>query len=457
MASTGNPFEGGLDAESREQRENEQPNSFFPSLENPTREFLYNSFTVTELRKHCRQLGLTKVWVNKDELVDMILRSTPVDITERTPDSQSQPPMNLLETFRQELDDLKVNMANKDSQIEELNDMLKKAYVTINRLNDRITILEDQIRHQTADTGRPIEDVTLLLGDDNLNEVRVSDLDKHCVVKSIKDVTLDLMKCWVSEKLDIIPTKCIVYCGLNDIGENENINSVLDDLGSLITELKSKNEEIELFASEIAPSLDENIDSKINHFNEKLGQWSIVNGVKLIKTNLSFKLATGEIDEMCYKSEIGKAGNILNRYGTLRLLFVINKQCNCIRAKEIIEASNNNVSPKYSSTGNRNNYNRRNTPNQQLVRQNFERRHSRPNYQMRRSEYPRQHHQAENHQYERAFQYPNTRSDDWRQKGCFNCGEYNHRQTNCRYDHRIRCNYCFKFGHKSRMCTMQSS
>ena len=287
-----------------EERENGRQNCNLPSLENPTRDFLLRNFTVSELRKQCRHLGLPKVWVKKEELVEMILRSTQSSPNERAADTQEsdQQTMNLLRSICQELDDIKGNMAKKDSEIEELNEMLKKVHVTINRLNDRITTLEDQIGHQNADTEMPTEEKTLLLGDGNLNEVRVSDLNEHCSVKSIKDINMDLLKCWVNERLDIIPTKCIIYCGLNDLIENENTSSVLDDLGSLITELKNKNEEIDLYVCELAPSFNENIDDKITNFNEKLNQWSQVNGIKVIKTNLNFKLGTGETDEMCYET-----------------------------------------------------------------------------------------------------------------------------------------------------------
>ena len=150
----------------------------------------------------------------------MILRSTRCTELERTHDSQDQSPRDLLESFRQELENLKDNMTRKDSEIEELNEMLKNAHVTINRLNDRITRLEDKIGQQNVETARPREERTLLLGDDNLNEIRISDLDENCSIKSIKDVNFDLMKCWVNEKLDVIPTKCIIYCGLNDLIKN---------------------------------------------------------------------------------------------------------------------------------------------------------------------------------------------------------------------------------------------
>ena len=195
---------------------------------------------------------------------------------------------------------------------------------------------QESSSQQNVETEKPKEVKTLLLGDDNLNDVRISDLDERCSIKSIKDVNFDLMKCWVNEKLDMIPTKCIIYCGLNDLIENENVSSVLDDLGSLISEVKNRNEEVELFVSELAPSLNESIDNKISHFNDKLNQWSSVNGIEVIKVNLSFKLGTGEIDEICYESENEKAGMILNRNGALRLLSVIHKQCNCIKAKEKI-------------------------------------------------------------------------------------------------------------------------
>ena len=40
--------------------------------------------------------------------------------------------------------------------------------------------------------------------------------------------------------------------------------------------------------------------------------------------------------------------------------------------------------------------------------------------------------------------------------GCYNCGEFNHQQSNCRYDHKIRCNNCHRYGHKSKLCNVQN-
>lgn len=45
-----------------------------------------------------------------------------------------------------------------------------------------------------------------------------------------------------------------------------------------------------------------------------------------------------------------------------------------------------------------------------------------------------------------------TRGSYHYRRGCFNCGEHNHRQTNCRFDHRLRCTLFHQLGHKQRMC-----
>ena len=56
--------------------EQQQP-SPEPYPQPPTREFLNNNFHKADLQKRCRELGLTKIWVNKDQLIEMIIRNTP--------------------------------------------------------------------------------------------------------------------------------------------------------------------------------------------------------------------------------------------------------------------------------------------------------------------------------------------------------------------------------------------
>ena len=55
------------------------------SLENPTREYLLDNFNKVQLQKHCRDIGITKVYVTKDKLVELILekhRSTRTNMLE---------------------------------------------------------------------------------------------------------------------------------------------------------------------------------------------------------------------------------------------------------------------------------------------------------------------------------------------------------------------------------------
>lgn len=52
-----------------------------------------------------------------------------------------------------------------------------------------------------------------------------------------------------------------------------------------------------------------------------------------------------------------------------------------------------------------------------------------------------------------AYNPHNNRSNGY---GCYNCGEYNHRQVSCRFDHRLRCGLCRRVGHKQKLCRNNS-
>ena len=87
-----------------------------------------------------------------------------------------------------ELVSIKENLIKKDFEIDELNEMLKNAHITINRLNDRITTLEEQISQKsTPNAFHPSVEKTLLIGDENLTNVRLSDLGTDCSEKTLKE------------------------------------------------------------------------------------------------------------------------------------------------------------------------------------------------------------------------------------------------------------------------------
>ena len=52
------------------------------------------------------------------------------------------------------------------------------------------------------------------------------------------------------------------------------------------------------------------------------------------------------------------------------------------------------------------------------------------------------------HRYQNSYAHASTR------RGCYNCGELNHQQATCRFDHRLQCHYCNKLNHKQRQCNM---
>ena len=437
-------------------------------IENPTREF-FNKFKKVELQKHCRQIGLTDVWHRKQEIVEMLLRTYRTQESTQEEVGDTEPSQDIINKILNELEEVKGKLATKDSEIQELNLMMKTYNVTINRLNDRISTLEERLQQQsTSDISSPPPDneLTLLIGDNNVSEVRLSDLGDNCIVKTIKDTTMDLAGCWVREKLDLLPSKCVIYCGSNDLMETENLNNILDDLGSLITELKHKNEKVDIYVCELAPHLKSDIDSKVNMYNEKLKDWCSVNGVNFIKMNQSFRLGTGDIDELCYDYEDNVSPVYFNRYGALRLLNVINKQCKYMKLNKTMKTEKHEriISDRYTSRqsnrGNLGQYVKRSGSELQHYRRTQRSHHPEPSrFSVRSNDY--------NHNFpELTRRVPFTRNiydnvdyaeiESRNRKGCFNCGEHNHRRSNCRYDHQIRCNNCFEYGHKSRMCNQSS-
>ena len=299
-------------------------------------------------------------------------------------------------------------------------------------------------------------------------------MGRNCWVKTLKDTTMDLARCWINEKLDKIPTKCIIYCGHNDLMDAEDISTILDNLEYLISDLKSKNDCIELFVCELVPSLDNEIDVKINEFNVQVDKWATANGIKLLKTNLNYRLGTGEVDDICYNDQVPNKSVTLNRFGVLRLLSIINKQCQYLELSEhfktdIRKAKDNNpsqqaVAPEYRNPlydrlanqetyghyrKNRNvvNANRWELGNRYLERTPYTDRNREvrslkayASYEMHHSRF-----RVNESNYNSHFQ---KRS----RNGCYNCGEFNHHARSCRFDHQLRCGNCGKLGHKSKLC-----
>ena len=360
-------------------------------------------------------------------------------------------------------------------------------------LEDQVTVLQQNQRTSPSQTLNPSlqgsssssspPEGTLLLGDTNLSPVRASDLGDHCSVRTIKGANIDLLKCWVSEKLQWVPRNCILYCGLQDILDKSSTSDIFDRLGSLISELKQVNENMCIHICELAPIPNVNdFDEYINNFNNQVATWSASNGVSVIKTNLQFRLGTGDVDHMCF-NESCENDNFLNRFGIIRLLNVISKQCSSFKLHEnwesIMSQSMPTSSPKNPRKINVSENRPKNSDyeaNRHLWNQRLDvgrGRHSRyrpinsqpntrhyvdssfrPFYRGQRDVNARRN----NHYSHRPNQgWADQQSEDHQNhyypRPCSNCGENNHTTPECRYGHRIKCNRCSEYGHKTRLCT----
>ena len=483
-----------------------------PSLERPSRDYLLKNFTKADLQKICRRLGLPQIWVTKEQLADKIMDN---HYSLRPRETQSEDRENMrsdnnevvsLEKICLDISNLKDVVMKKDNRIEELENMVKKALVTINKLNDRITTLEENVRRLddniTANERHlsPTQDSVLLIGDNNLGDLKTGDFAGDCTIRTIPEATMDLAKSWVNEKLSFSPTHCIVYCGIHDLLDDQVPGFILDKLGSLISELKTKNEDITIHVCELSPTLDEEFNAKIDAYNGKLSEWCEDNGIALIKVNSYFKFGTGDVDELCLKEMSRNSGIFLNRTGTLRLLHALRKQCKFIKINKNNNKNTPHKVPKrsiYASNGYRDRNYRNPEPDlldDALPTPHPPRNHLNPDVQERRvsshdarvlSHDAPQGFSQRNYQHRQLTrEQPSYREwekvspvlgrqrldpprrpplQDYRQgvrtnhggntRSCHNCGEFNHHQSNCRFDHKLKCGCCGYLEHKSKMCS----
>ena len=498
------------------------------SLENPTWDFLHSNFRKAELQKHCRDIGITKVWVTKEKLIDLIMekhRSSRPNVSENGVQDLEMNPRDVMNS----VEELRERINIRDSEIEELNELLKTAHVTINRLNDRLSSMEEQVKQlqitHTQQTPQVLQgssspnfspERTLILGDTNLKDIRTSDLTNQCSIRTIKGANTDLIKCWISEKLQWAPGNCILYCGLQDIMDGSLAEDILDRLGSLVAGLKQINEEMNIYICELVPVVRvQEYDESINNFNNQLATWSTNNGATVIKTNLQYRLGTGEVDQMCFHKDIENNGNFLNRYGVIRLLNIIAQQCSFLKLQKGWDATVGQPVPVQPSISSRSSYDHRSNPKPPGYDE--ERNHQKPyyysrarsrfsrssdnrpnhknsyrhdieyveayhtrqkdgergkNYQYPSHGYHREHYTPPSHeerqqssetntnyrqysQFRRLPNYPRQKEEPdnvSRRRPCYNCGEINHPFAQCRYEHRIKCNICEEYGHKTRLC-----
>lgn len=161
-------------------------------------------------------------------------------------------------------------LPTKDSEIDLLNTEVNTAYTIIQHLQQRISDLELQMKKQDSQlvTEHATTTKCPLLGDTNIRRVQRSDLQEHCSVKTVVCTNMDLLRCWVSEQLKVIPNECEIYCGLYDILEGKHPENILDCLGYLISDLKERSSDMKINVCRIVPvPVSPEIQSKISEYN----------------------------------------------------------------------------------------------------------------------------------------------------------------------------------------------
>ena len=161
-----------------------------------------------------------------------------------------------------DIQNIKSKLHTKDMEIELLNEEVKTAYETIKTLQHRVDDLERQLSSTSRDqqpqppSTTPSSPHCLLLGDTSLRRALRSDLGNNCSVKTIHGANMDLLPSWITEKLNNrTVAACVIYCGIQDILEQSSSESILDNLGSLISVLKEKNNEMKIYICQILPTV----------------------------------------------------------------------------------------------------------------------------------------------------------------------------------------------------------
>lgn len=216
------------------------------------------------------------------------------------------------------------NIAMKDMEIEMMREKIKTAYQIISVLQQRVTELEQHNiaineGQRQAQPDVPPMSHCLLLGDSNFRRVLSSYLGDNCSVKTIGGANINSVRRRIPELLYKIPTECLLYCGAHDVLDMLPNETKIDNISALISDLKEKNFNMKIYVCQIAhPSVSRDIKEHVESFNAHLLKWGETNSINIIKTTTTFRLRTGEIDDLCFEGSDNSA--LLNRIGIIRLL-----------------------------------------------------------------------------------------------------------------------------------------
>ncbi|XP_071850095.1 uncharacterized protein [Apostichopus japonicus] len=329
----------------------------------------------------------------------------------------------------------------------------------------------DQIRHNTytecvssiptppPHAVRPV----MIIGDSILKHVYEDDFTDEIVkVNCLPGATVkDVRNALLAQREDLHTfSHIIIHVGTNDINtHNPNVNDISADFEELITSIQLVNgHRPSIYISGPCPRSDDHAPQIID-LNSHLKELTNKLDCKFLDNMASFTYADGEIDLSLYHGD----GVHLNRKGTVKLinkLTIIGPICIRKKSSKMENARHMGVSnhsrnfySQHRSNGTIHNNTSRYEHRQQRMRgfiNNDHQReyHRRPNRHPRTSNSSRQDWQRECHRKENRQPV----ADHFNHRGCFNCGERNHVEANCRLERRIECHHCHRLGHKASHC-----
>lgn len=113
-----------------------------------------------------------------------------------------------------------------------------------------------------------------------------SDLGNNCTVRIINMSTSVKLRNWVAHKLTRFPSTYEINCGLYDILDDLTPEVIIDNVGSLISDLKEKCINMKIYVCAIAPTpVSPETILKIDNYNVLLSRWAETNGVAVINAS----------------------------------------------------------------------------------------------------------------------------------------------------------------------------
>ena len=262
----------------------------------------------------------------------------------------------------------------------------------------RISLLEKPSVNETAKPAVSRDDF-YLVGSSLLREVEESDIlngKSKCIRGGlIDDVKQDI------KTLSYKPKNIILQIGGNDLDrEAVSVEQAITDYSVMVAKTTERYPDSKVIISGLLPRFkDENIRSKVKQFNQGLETWAGEHGIPFIDNEAPFELRSGDTDVSAYVT-IGECPNVhLTREGTVRMLKNIG-----------------NVIPELKLSDMK-----RQKQNYAAVVRNGRKNSS-------------------------------LGSTTARRRGCFNCSETNHVQSQCKFSQKIRCLKCHRRGHKQKLC-----